>query len=96
MLHQGGTFSLFLLPLSYTAAKDLDLLHHPRSMAGVACPERQLLQKDSLRKPGARLKAWSKIEVQADKGMVPVLVVGSILDGQNVEGDHNTVDWHQH
>ena len=63
-------------------------------MAGVACPERQLLQEHSLRKPRARLKALSKIEVQADEGMVPVLIVGSVLDGQNVEGDHNTIDWH--
>ena len=96
LLHQGGTLGLFLLALSYTAAQDLDLLHHSHGMTGVACSERQLLQKDSLRKPGAWLKARSKIEVQADEGMVPILVVGSVLDGQDVEGDHNTVNRYQH
>lgn len=51
LLHQGSTLSLLLLPLPYAAAQDLDLLHHPHSMAGVARPERQLLQEHSLRKP---------------------------------------------
>ena len=96
LLHKRSSLSLLLLPLSNTAAQDLDLLHHTGSMPGVACPEGKLLQEDSLRETGARLKARAKVEVQANVGMVPILVVGCILDSQDVKGDHDAIDGYKH
>lgn len=65
-------------------------------MASVTCSERQLLEEDSTRKASPRLKARAKVEVEADVCVVTVLIVGGILDGQDVERYHHTIYGHQH
>lgn len=65
-------------------------------MSAVCGPEGELLQEDGLGKARARLKALPKIEDESDIGVLPFLVVCGIFDGENVEGNHNTVDGHQH
>jgi len=94
-LHQCGTLSLFPLPLADIAAQNLDLLYHTHSMASIACSEGQLLKEDSIGVTGARLKARPKIEVEANVCMVAILIVGGILDGQDVEGNHDPIYGHQ-
>jgi len=94
-LHQCGTLSLFPLPLADIAAQNLDLLYHTHSMASIACSEGQLLKEDSIGVTGARLKARPKIEVEANVCMVAILIVGGILNGQDVEGNHNPIYGHQ-
>ena len=95
LLHQCGTLSLFPLPLADIAAQNLDLLYHTHSMAGIAGSEGQLLEEDSVGVAGAGLKARPKIEVEANVCMVAILIVGGILDGQDVEGNHDPIYGHQ-
>ena len=95
LLHQCGALSLLPLPLANIAAQHLNLLHHPCSMPHVACPEGQLFQEDSSREACAGLKPSPKVEVEPDVSMVAILIVGGVLDGQNVEGNHDTINRHQ-
>lgn len=61
-------------------------------MPGVSRAERKLLDEDGVGELGARLEAGPKIEVDADVGVVPILVVGCILDGQDVKGNHDPIN----
>ena len=65
-------------------------------MPGVSRPERELLNEDGIGKFGAWLKAGAKVEVDADVGVIAILIVGCILDGQDVEGHHDPINGQQH
>lgn len=65
-------------------------------MPRVKGAERELFDEDGIGKSGARLKARSKVEVYANVGVVSILAVGSVLDCQDVEGHHHTIDRQQH
>ena len=64
-------------------------------MASVTRAVGQLLQEDIIGELCAWLERGPEVEVDADVGVVTVLVVGRVLDRQDVDWHHQAVDGHQ-
>ena len=64
-------------------------------MARVGGAEGELFEANRGRELGARLVARPEVEVEADVGVVAVLVVGGVLERQDVKGHHDAVDGNQ-
>lgn len=64
-------------------------------MTSISRAERELLDKHGIWESHTRLESGPHIKVDPHKRMVSVLIVGCILDCQDVEGHKHPIDWQQ-